>query len=108
MPKYLVQFSYSDAGLAAMIDNPVSRESAVRQVLERVGARLEHFYWMHGEFDGLAIFDAPDWLTVAGIDAAIKSTGFAHSRASQLFEATDIQQILGIAQQARASFTQPS
>ena len=67
MPKYLALFSYSDAAIAAMIENPADRAGAVRLVVESVGAQLESFYWMRGAYDGMAVIDAPDSLTMACI-----------------------------------------
>jgi uncharacterized protein with GYD domain len=107
MPKYLALFSYSDASMAAMIENPADRGTAVERVLESVGARLEAMYWMFGAHDGVAIVEAPDSLTMAGISTAIRSTGAVHSETHELFSSADIKQILEHAEHARANFTQP-
>jgi len=107
MPKYLAQFSYSDTAMAAMIENPADRETAVQRVVESVGARLETMYWMFGAHDGIAIVEAPDSLTMAGISAAISSTGTVHSETHELFSSADIGHILEKARHARANFTQP-
>jgi uncharacterized protein with GYD domain len=107
MPKYLALFSYSEESLAAMIENPADREPAVRAVLDSVGARLEVFYWMFGKHDGLAVVEAPDSLTMAGVSAAISSTGTVHSETHELFSTADIRRILETAQRARANFTEP-
>jgi uncharacterized protein with GYD domain len=107
MPKYLALFSYSEGSLAAMIENPVDREPAVQAVLESVGARLEVFYWMFGKHDGLAVVEAPDSVTMAGVSAAISSTGTVRSETHELFSAADIQRILETAGRARANFTEP-
>jgi uncharacterized protein with GYD domain len=107
MPKYLSLFSYSEESLAAMIENPADREPAVRAVLESVGARLEDFYWMFGPHDGIAVIEAPDSLTMAGVSAAISSTGTAHAETHELFSTNDIRGILETARRARASFTEP-
>jgi uncharacterized protein with GYD domain len=107
MPKYLALFSYSEASLAAMIDDPADREPAVRGVLESVGARLEAFYWMFGKHDGIAVVEAPDSLTMAGVSAAISSTGAVRSETHELFSNADIRRILETAQQARANFAEP-
>jgi len=107
MPKYLAQFSYSDEAMAAMIENPAERETAVKQVLESVGARLETMYWMFGAHDGIAIVDAPDSHTMAGISAAIRSTGTVRSETHELFSTVEIGEILEKARHARANFTQP-
>jgi uncharacterized protein with GYD domain len=93
--------------MAAMIENPADREPAVQRVLESVGARLETLYWMFGPHDGIAVVEAPDSLTMAGISAAIRSTGTVRSETHELFSTADIRQILATARQAQASFTRP-
>ena len=107
MPKYLALFSYSDQAMSAMIDNPADREAAVRRVLDSVGASLESFYWMFGDHDGVAVVEARDSVTMAGISTAIRSTGTVVSETHELFSSDDIHQILETAKQARASFTTP-
>jgi len=107
MPKYLALFSYSDQAMSAMIDNPAEREPAVRRVLESVGARLDALYWMFGAHDGVAIVDAPDSVTMAGISAAVSSTGTLRSETHELFSAADIRHILETARRARENFTTP-
>jgi uncharacterized protein with GYD domain len=107
MPKYLALFSYSEESLAAMIENPADREPAVWFVLDSVGARLEALYWMFGQHDGIAIVEAPDSLTMAGVSAAISSTGTVRAETHELFSTADIRRILETAQQARANFAQP-
>jgi uncharacterized protein with GYD domain len=107
MPKYLALFSYSEGSLAAMIENPADREPAIRAVLDSVGAELDVFYWMFGEHDGIAVVDAPDSVTMAGVSAAISSTGTVRSQTHELFSSADIRRILETAQRARANFTEP-
>jgi uncharacterized protein with GYD domain len=107
MPKYLALFSYSDAAMAAMIDNPADRVTEVQRYVESVGARLEAMYWMFGDHDGIAIVEAPDSLTMAGISAAVRSTGTVRSETHELFSSADIRQILEQAKQGRAHFTPP-
>lgn len=107
MPKYLAQFSYSHEAMAAMIENPADRETAVRAILESVGAHLESLYWMFGAHDGIAIVDAPDSVTMAGISAAVSSTGGLSSETHELFSSADVRQILATAGRARANFTPP-
>ena len=107
MPKYLALFSYAPDAMAAMIENPADRETAVRSVLDSVGGSLESMYWMFGPHDGIAIVDAPDSLTMAGISAAISSTGSISSETHELFTADEVHHILGTARQARDHFARP-
>ena len=108
MPKYLALFSYTNEAIAAMIEHPADREAAVRLVVESVGGRLESFYWMRGQCDGMAVIDAPDSITMAGIESAVKGSGAAvHSETHDLFSPDDIQHILERARAARDHFAQP-
>jgi uncharacterized protein with GYD domain len=107
MPKYLAMFSYSEEAMAAMIESSAEREPAVRAVLDSVGARLECLYWMFGTHDGIAIVDAPDSVTMAGISAAVSSTGSIRSETHELFSTEDVRSILMTARQARAHFAAP-
>jgi uncharacterized protein with GYD domain len=107
MPKYLALFSYEAEAKAAMIDSPADREPAVRAVLESVGASLEVMYWMFGKHDGVAVVDAPDSVTMAGISAAISSTGGITSETHELFTADDAHRILETARTAREHFARP-
>jgi uncharacterized protein with GYD domain len=107
MAKYLALFSYSDDAVAAMIENPADREAAVRKVLESVGGRLECFYWMFGDHDGIAVVEVADSFTMAGVSAAIRSTGTVSSETHELFSTNDIHQILETARVVRANFVEP-
>ena len=107
MAKYLALFSYSGDAMAAMIERPAEREPAVRAVLESVGGRLEALYWMFGTHDGIAIVDAPDSLTMAGISAAVSSTGTITSETHELFTGEDVERILDTARRARGHFAPP-
>jgi uncharacterized protein with GYD domain len=108
MPKYLALFSYSAEAKAAMIETPAAeREAAVVAVLDSVGGHLEALYWMFGVHDGLAIVDAPDSLTMAGINAAVTSTGALTSETHELFTTEDTRRILDAARRARDHFARP-
>jgi uncharacterized protein with GYD domain len=108
MPRYLALFSYSAEAKASMIDQPTAeREPAVRAVLDAVGGRLEALYWMFGAHDGIAIVEAPDSVTMAGINAAVSSTGAIRSETHELFTAEDATRILEAARRARDHFTVP-
>jgi uncharacterized protein with GYD domain len=108
MPKYLALFSYSAEAKADMIEHPTAeREPAVRAVLDAVGGTLEALYWMFGAHDGIAILDAPDSVTMAGINAAVTSTGAISSETHELFTSDETTRILQAARRARDHFAEP-
>jgi uncharacterized protein with GYD domain len=108
MPKYLALFSYAADAKAAMIEHPeADREAAVKAVLEACGGHLESMYWMFGKHDGVAVLDVPDSVTMAGINAAVTSTGAIVSETHELFGHDDSRRILEAARVARDHFTAP-
>src|SRR5205823_1048601 len=55
MARYVAFFSYTGEAAARMVAHPEDRAEAARAVIEAAGGRLEAFYWMFGDYDGLAI-----------------------------------------------------
>jgi uncharacterized protein with GYD domain len=108
MPTYVAMFKYSGDAMAAMIEHPAAdREAAVRAVVESVGGSLESLYWMFGPHDGIAIVHAPDSVTMAGVSAAVSSTGAVTSEVHELFATEEVRQVLDTARRARDHFARP-
>jgi uncharacterized protein with GYD domain len=78
MAKYLVEASYSQAGLKGLIkDGGTGRRAAVEAAVKSLGGHLDMFYFAFGTSDIYAIVDAPDNITVAAFALAIGGTGVA-------------------------------
>jgi uncharacterized protein with GYD domain len=75
MPKYVVFFSYSGAAIKNLIRRPEGRTEAVKQLVESAGGRLESYYLMLGEYDGLAIFEVPNSELASAISLTVSQTG---------------------------------
>lgn len=75
MPMFLTLFTYSSESWDAMVRHPEDRAAAARAVMTAAGGELHAFYWMLGEDDGVAIYQAPDVSTAAAVSAAIAATG---------------------------------
>ncbi|MGD1075965.1 MAG: GYD domain-containing protein [Thermodesulfovibrionales bacterium] len=73
--KYLVQASYTAEACSAMIKNPQNRAEMVRQVLKKLGGRLEGFWFAFGDYDLAAIFEIPDNVTAAAFALAVSAGG---------------------------------
>src|SRR5215469_6361614 len=70
-----------------------------------VGGGLECYYWMLGQYDGMAVCEFPDSHTAAAVSLAAASSGaFAHFETHELIEASDL---AGIAERARGITYQP-
>ena len=75
MAVYLMRFSYTPETWSKLMHNPEDRRDAARAYIEQVGGALHGFWYGFGEFDGYAILEAPDNVSMAGVALAITSGG---------------------------------
>ncbi len=75
MAIYLMRFSYTPETWAKLIQNPEDRRDAARAYIEQVGGSLHGFWYGFGEYDGYAILEAPDNVSMAGAVLAITAGG---------------------------------
>ncbi len=75
MSVYLMRFSYTPAAWARLMQNPEDRRDAARSYIEQVGGKLHGFWYGFGEYDGYAIFEAPDNASMAGAVLAVAAGG---------------------------------
>src|ERR1700675_1714888 len=72
MPKYLTMVSYTPEGIKGLVkEGGTARRAAVEKMLEKLGGRLEGFYFAFGENDAYVISEGPDNATAAAILLAI-------------------------------------
>jgi uncharacterized protein with GYD domain len=107
MPKYVAQFSYTGDAWGRMIQNPADRAGAFRQVVESLGGRLECFYWMFGDYDGLTIFEAPDAVTAGAVVAAVLGSGAVRTSTHELLTMEDAVALLNKAKSATSAYRRP-
>ena len=72
---YLMRFSYTPETWSKLLHNPEDRRDAARAYIEQVGGSLHGFWHGFGEYDGYAIYEAPDNVSVAGAVLAIAAGG---------------------------------
>ena len=75
MARYLVQVSYNNQGVSGLVSNPQDRSVPIRQLIEAAGGKLETFDYAFGDYDVVAIVDAPDNVTMAAFSMAISAGG---------------------------------
>ena len=75
MSVYLMRFGYTPETWSKLIQNPEDRRDAARAYIEQVGGALHGFWYGFGEYDGYAIFEAPDSTAMAGVILAITGGG---------------------------------
>ena len=75
MATYLMRFSYTPETWSNLIQNAEDRRDAARAYAEQVGGALHGFWYGFGEYDGYAIFEAPDNVSMSGAVLAIAAGG---------------------------------
>ena len=79
MPKYMYQVAYTSESWANQLGRPQDREQQIGEVVQRLGGRLETFYYAFGDYDIVLIADFPDNESAAAISLAATSGGAVKS-----------------------------
>jgi uncharacterized protein with GYD domain len=104
--KFVIFFTLQPKAIAGAMEHPSDRAAIVGGMLESVGGRLDAYYWMTGQFDGMVIGEVPEPKAAAAAALAVSSTGaFAHVETHGLIPADELQPLLDQAKSARASYT---
>lgn len=60
MPRYLIQFCYTQKSMKALVDRPHDRTESAQRSIEGFGGRLLFFSYCLGEYDGFVIAEFPN------------------------------------------------
>ena len=75
MAMYLSRFSYTPETWARLAQNPEDRRDAATTYIESVGGKLHGFWYAFGTHDGVALWEAPDNVSMAAVAIAIGGGG---------------------------------
>ena len=99
MPMFMAQFAYTPKAWAALIHEPQDRAAASDALLRHLGGRLIGLYYTPGaEYDGFALFDAPDDAAAAAVEIAAIAAG--HLRSNRLLRVLSPEEMHTALQQA--------
>jgi len=99
MPMFMAQFAYTPMAWAALIHAPQDRAAASEALLRHFGGRLIGLYYTPGaEYDGFALFEAPDDAVAAAVEIADIALG--HLRSNRLLRVLSPEEMQGALRQA--------
>src|SRR5262245_58422116 len=102
VPLYMVQFAYTPEAWAALIHTPQDRTAASETFIRHLGGRLIGLYYTPGtEYDGFALFEAPDDATAAAVEIADVAQG--HLRLNRLHRVLSADEMRTALQKAAAA-----
>jgi uncharacterized protein with GYD domain len=93
MPTYVVLYRFSDQGLKSVKDT-VKRAGEIRRQNEQRGFKVIGTYWTQGQYDLIAVVDAPDeQAMVAGL-FNIAQAGNVHSETLRALTDAEMEEAL--------------
>jgi uncharacterized protein with GYD domain len=98
VPHYLGQFTYHRKTWAALTKQPEDRAEVVARSMGQVDARLISFYYCHGKYDGLMIFEAADDTVAKAV--AIAGIGAGHLKDLEITRLLSVEESLSAMQLA--------
>jgi uncharacterized protein with GYD domain len=91
MPKFMLQASYTTAGAKGVIkEGGSSRRKTVEQMIQKLGGRMESFYFAFGDADAYVIADLPDAVTATALSMVVNSSGGATLRTIPLIDPEEV------------------
>ena len=94
MPTYIVLASFTEKGSKNAKDSP-KRADAVKDLAKKSGATMKEIYWTLGQYDIVAIFEAPDDQVMTALGLNIGKQGNVRTQTLRAFSAEDMKGILG-------------
>ena len=76
MPKMMIKASYNPDGVRGLMKEGASaRVTAVKNLVEGIGGRVEGFYFAYGDADAYLIVDVPDESSGIALSMAVNASG---------------------------------
>jgi uncharacterized protein with GYD domain len=92
MPTYIVLLNFTDQGIQNVRDT--SGLDAAKQAVQAMGCQWKGWYLTMGQYDAVAIIEAPDDETVAKLALAQGSRGAARSQTLRAFTEEEARQLV--------------
>jgi uncharacterized protein with GYD domain len=94
MPTYIAMLKWTSQGLQNIKQSP-TRLDAARKEYEAAGVKLKDFYLVTGQYDMVAILEAPDDVTLAKAILSSTSHGSITTQTCRAFTEQEFQNIIG-------------
>jgi uncharacterized protein with GYD domain len=93
MPTYITLFRYTPAGLRSIKETP-RRRQANQAALAAIGLQLRGLYLTLGQYDQIAVYDAPDDDAVARAALIIGGQGTLSTETMRAFTAEETDRLI--------------
>lgn len=107
MPHYMTRWKYTSEQLKHLVNQPQDREEAARAMVEAHGGKLNAFYFSFGDYDGVAIIEAPDNKTAAAALMALGAAGISGLSTTVLMTSKEAQEAMAKAGSVQSRYAPP-
>jgi uncharacterized protein with GYD domain len=94
MAAFVVLGCFTDQGIRSVKDT-AKRAEAFQQTAKKTGATVKDVYWTLGQYDVVAVCDAPDDATASALVYSLASLGNVRTQTLRAFSQAEIGAILG-------------
>jgi uncharacterized protein with GYD domain len=94
MPTYMIMSKWTSQGIQNLKQS-ANRLDAARKAYESAGIKLSHFWMVTGQYDMIAILEAPDDVAVAKAILTSASQGSFTTETSRAFTEDEYRKIIG-------------
>ena len=94
MSIYVVLANYTDQGIRSVKSSP-QRASQTAEMAKGFGCEMKEIYWTLGQYDIVAIVEAPDDQSLTAFGFAIGSAGNIRTQTLRAFTKDEVGPILG-------------
>ena len=94
MGTYIALSSFTDQGIRSVKDT-TKRADAVKEAAKKFGANMPQIYWTLGQYDLVAIIEAPDDESATAFALAIGAAGNVRTQTLRAFTKDEMNGILG-------------
>ena len=91
MSRYLLEASYTAEGTRGLLkEGGTKRRAAVEEAAKSIGAKVEAFYFVLGDYDAVVIVDVPDNTSATSLSLVVNASGAVRLRTNVLVTAEEM------------------
>jgi uncharacterized protein with GYD domain len=109
MSFYMLQWSYKDQQVAALVQHPHDRYEVVSKLLKDHGGTLHSFFLSFGDYDGVAITEFPDnTAATACLLTILRSGAVSQLKTTVLISPKEALRAMKLASETKTSYLPPT
>ena len=93
MATYILVGNFTDQGIRGVRDT-TKRAAAVKEAAKKAGVTMKEIYWTMGQFDLIAIFDAPGEASMSAVSLAIGAAGNVRGQTLRAYAREEMDAVL--------------